>query len=115
MAEDCIFCKIAAGVIPAKKVLDEPDLVAFHDLNAKAPTHVLIIPREHVPNLAAAGPGHEALLGLLLLAAARVAEATGVRESGFRVVANVGPDAGQSVDHLHLHVLGGRPLDWPPG
>src|SRR5437764_6996253 len=115
MAADCIFCKIAAGEIPAKKVLDEPDLVAFHDLAPKAPTHVLIIPREHIGNLAAAAPGHEALLGRLLLAACRVAAATGVDTSGFRVALNVGPDAGQSVDHLHVHVLGGRSLGWPPG
>lgn len=111
----CPFCKIAAGEIPAKKVLDEPELVAFHDLSPQAPVHVLIIPREHIANVAAAGPGHEALLGRLLLAGSRVAEATGVRDSGFRLVLNAGPDAGQSVDHLHLHVLGGRSLGWPPG
>ena len=115
MPQDCIFCKIAAGEIPAKKLLDEPDLVAFHDLNPKAPTHVLVIPREHIADLPAATPGHDSLLGRLLLAATRVATAAGVQQSGFRVVANVGPDAGQSVDHLHLHVLGGRSLGWPPG
>ena len=115
MAENCIFCKIAAGEIPAKKILDEPDLVAFHDLNAQAPVHVLLIPREHVANLAAAAAGHDALLGRLLLAAVRVAEVTGVKESGFRVAINAGPDAGQSVDHLHVHLLGGRSLGWPPG
>jgi histidine triad (HIT) family protein len=115
MAQDCIFCKIAAGEIPARKVLDEPDLVAFHDLNAQAPTHVLVIPREHVPNLAAATEAHAALLGRLLLAAALVAAAAGVQDSGFRVAINAGPDAGQSVDHLHVHVLGGRSLGWPPG
>jgi len=111
----CLFCKIAAGEIPANKVLDEPDLVAFHDLNPKAPVHVLVIPREHIANIAAAGPEQEALLGRLLLAGARVAAATGVRDSGFRLVLNAGPNAGQSVDHLHLHVLGGRSLGWPPG
>jgi histidine triad (HIT) family protein len=112
---DCIFCKIAAGEIPANKVLDEPDLIAFHDLHAQAPVHVLVIPREHIDNVAAAGPEHAALLGRLLLAGVRAAAATGVGESGFRLVLNAGPDAGQSVDHLHLHVLGGRPLGWPPG
>jgi histidine triad (HIT) family protein len=112
---NCPFCKIAAGEIPADKVLDEPDLVAFHDLHPQAPVHVLVIPREHIDHVAAARPEHEALLGRLLLAGVRVAAATGVRESGFRLVLNVGPDAGQSVDHLHLHVLGGRPLGWPPG
>jgi histidine triad (HIT) family protein len=112
---DCIFCKIAAGQIPARKVLDEPELVAFHDLNPGAPTHVLIIPRVHIDNISAAMPEHEAVLGRLLLAAPQVAAATGVRESGFRVVINAGPDAGQSVDHLHIHLLGGRSLGWPPG
>jgi histidine triad (HIT) family protein len=115
MAENCIFCKIAAGEIPTRKLLDEPELVAFHDLHPQAPTHVLIIPREHLSNLAAAAPEHAALLGELLLAAVRVADAAGVRESGFRTVLNVGADGGQSVDHLHVHVLGGRSLGWPPG
>jgi histidine triad (HIT) family protein len=111
----CIFCKIAAGEIPVSAVLDEPDLIAFPDLNPQAPVHVLVIPREHLSNVAAATPGHEALLGRLLLAGARVAAAAGVGDSGFRLVLNAGPDAGQSVDHLHLHVLGGRSLGWPPG
>ena len=111
----CIFCKIAAGEIPTNTVLDEPDLVAFHDLNPKAPVHVLVIPREHIANIAAAGPEQEALLGRLLLAGGLVAAATGVRDSGFRLVLNAGPNAGQSVDHLHLHVLGGRSLGWSPG
>lgn len=111
----CIFCKIAAGEIPANKLLDEPELVAFHDLHPQAPVHVLVIPREHIDNVAAAGAEHEALLGRLLRAGVQAATAAGVNESGFRLVLNVGPDAGQSVDHLHLHVLGGRPLGWPPG
>ena len=115
MDTTCIFCKIAAGQIPVKTVLEEPDLVAFHDLNAQAPVHVLVIPREHIANLAAATSEHEGLLGRLLLAASLVAAETGVRDSGFRVVINAGPDGGQSVDHLHLHVLGGRSLGWPPG
>jgi histidine triad (HIT) family protein len=112
---DCIFCKIASGAIPARKVLDEPEMVAFHDLNPGAPVHVLIIPRVHISNLAAASPEHETVLGRLMLAAPQVAEAAGVRDTGFRVVVNAGPDAGQSVDHLHVHVLGGRSLGWPPG
>jgi histidine triad (HIT) family protein len=112
---DCIFCKIASGEIPAKVVLEEPDLVAFHDLHPRAPVHVLVIPREHLDNVTAAGAEHAGLLGRLLLAGKRVAAATGVAESGFRLVLNAGPDAGQSVDHLHLHILGGRSLGWPPG
>ncbi len=115
MSDSCIFCAIVAGSIPATKVLDEPDLVAFHDLNPRAPTHVLVIPRVHVDSLAAVRPEHGELMGRLLLAAARVAVATGVGESGFRVVVNTGPDTGQAVAHLHLHVLGGRSLGWPPG
>jgi len=111
----CIFCKVAAGEIAANKVLDEPDLVAFHDLHPQAPVHVLVIPREHLANVTAAGAEHEALLGRLLLAGTRVAAATGILDSGFRLVLNAGPHGGQSVDHLHLHVLGGRSLGWPPG
>jgi histidine triad (HIT) family protein len=115
MDASCVFCKIAAGQIPAKTVLEEPDLVAFHDLNAQAPVHVLVIPRQHIANLAATTSEHAGLLGRLLLAASRVAAATGVNASGYRVVINAGPDGGQSVDHLHIHVLGGRSLGWPPG
>ena len=113
---DCIFCKIAAGEIPVTPVLETDDLIAFHDLNPQAPVHVLVIPKEHIANIAAADEeAHGPLLGKLLRAANEVAQKTGVAESGFRVVANVGRNGGQSVDHLHLHVLGGRPLAWPPG
>ncbi len=112
---DCIFCKIAAGEIPVTPVLETDDLIAFHDLNPQAPVHVLVIPKEHIANIAAAEESHGLLLGTLMRAASEVARKTGVADSGFRVVANVGKDGGQSVDHLHLHVLGGRPLTWPPG
>jgi histidine triad (HIT) family protein len=116
MAEqDCLFCKIAAGRIPAQLLYEDDAVVAFRDINPQAPTHVLVIPREHVASLGEAGDGHESMLGRLLLAAARVAREGGLDRSGFRTVINNGAGAGQSVFHLHLHVLGGRPLSWPPG
>jgi len=115
MTGDCIFCKIAAGTIPARIVYQDDQVVAFHDLNPQAPTHVLVIPRRHLENLAAAATGDEALLGRLLLAARQVAESEGIVASGFRVVINTNADAGQSVAHLHVHVLGGRRMGWPPG
>lgn len=111
----CIFCRIANGEIPANKVLENEHVVAFHDLDPRAPVHVLVIPRRHVVNVGSAEPGDVQALGQVLLACREAAEKTGVAESGFRVALNTGPDAGQSVDHLHAHVLGGRALDWPPG
>jgi histidine triad (HIT) family protein len=112
---DCIFCRIARGEIPANKVLENEHVVAFHDLNPQAPLHVLVIPRRHVADVGSAEPGDAELLGQVLLACRQVAEQTGIARGGFRVVLNTGPDAGQSVDHLHAHVLGGRALGWPPG
>src|SRR3954462_9087102 len=111
----CRFCKIAAKQIPAKILFEDDDLLAFHDINPGAPTHVLVIPKQHLVSLEDGAPEHVALLGKLLLATKRVAELTGVSQSGYRVVANTGPNAGQSVFHLHVHVLGGRPMAWPPG
>ena len=111
----CIFCRIAAGEIPARKVHEDDEIVAFRDLNPQAPTHVLIIPKRHVPSLADAGDGDGALLGKLLLAARDVAAKEGIAGAGYRVVTNSGELAGQSVFHVHLHLLGGRPMTWPPG
>ncbi len=111
---DCLFCKIAAGQIPAKVVMQEDEIVAFEDINPKAPVHLLVIPKKHISSLSDAS-GDQALLGRLLDAAARVARVKGIAESGFRVVANTGRNGGQTVFHLHLHVLGGRPMEWPPG
>ena len=111
----CIFCRIAAGEIPAKKVLEDDYVVAFHDLNPAAPLHVLVIPRRHVENVASAEAGDGELLGRVLLACRQVAEQCGVAQGGYRVVLNNNADAGQSVPHLHAHVLGGRSLGWPPG
>ena len=113
---DCLFCRIVAGEIPAKGAKRSADALAFHDIDPKAPVHVLVIPTRHVAAVrAAAGPEDEALLGRLLAFSAEVASELGLDARGYRIVTNTGPDAGQSVDHLHLHVLGGRKLAWPPG
>ena len=113
---DCLFCKVASGEIPARIVKRTGDVVAFHDTDPKAPVHVLVIPTMHVPAVrSAGGPEGEALLGRLLAFSAAVASELGLDGRGYRIVTNTGPDAGQSVDHLHLHVLGGRKLGWPPG
>jgi histidine triad (HIT) family protein len=111
---DCLFCRIVAKEIPADMVLDRDDVLAFRDVNPQAPTHVLVIPKDHIPSLEAVGAGHESLLASLVDAVNEVARNDGI-DGGFRVVTNIGPAAGQSVDHLHLHVLGGRPMRWPPG
>ena len=112
---DCLFCKIADGSIPSQAVYADDHVLAFRDINPGAPVHVLLMPRRHVANLNDLGPDDAELAGHLMLTAARVARDLGVAESGYRVVANVGPDAGQSVNHLHWHILGGRGLNWPPG
>jgi histidine triad (HIT) family protein len=111
---DCIFCQIADGTIPAKLLYEDATVVAFADMHPQAPVHVLVIPREHVSSMAAAGPEHETLLGHLLLTAAEVARAQGL-DDGYRLVVNTGVDGGQTVEHLHVHVLGGRAMHWPPG
>lgn len=112
---DCLFCKIASGEIPAKKVHEDDHTVAFSDINPQAPTHVLVIPRRHIPAFAALSVEDGAVLGHLAVAIQRVAEIQGVAADGYRVVVNNGRAAGQTVDHLHWHVLGGRDLAWPPG
>src|SRR5919205_1051766 len=113
--DNCIFCKIVAGEIPAAKVYEDERAVAFRDINPQAPTHALVIPRAHVASLNEAGEADEALLGHLLVVAARVARKAGHAEGGYRTVINTGPDAGQTVFHVHVHVLGGRALTLPPG
>ena len=113
--DNCIFCKIVAGEIPAAKIFEDERAVAFRDLNPQAPTHALVIPRAHVASLNEAGEGDGALLGHLLLVAARVARDEGHAEGGYRTVINTGAAAGQTVFHIHVHVLGGRRLTWPPG
>lgn len=112
---DCLFCRIGSGQIPAKVVLQDDEVLAFDDINPQAPVHVLVIPKRHVAALNDAGAGDQALLGRLLETAALVARKKGIAESGYRVVANTGRDGGQTVFHLHLHVMGGRHMSWPPG
>ena len=112
---DCLFCKLVAGEIPARIVKRTEDAVAFHDIDPKAPVHVLVIPTRHVPAVRNTAGGGEAMLGGLLRFAAEVARELGLDARGYRIVTNTGPDAGQSVDHLHFHVLGGRRMTWPPG
>jgi histidine triad (HIT) family protein len=114
-ASECLFCKIAAKEIPADIVHASDRVVAFRDINPKAPTHILLIPREHVDSVAEAAETDGSLLEEIVRAAAHLARAEGVDRSGWRLVTNVGRDAGQSVPHFHFHLLGGRPMAWPPG
>jgi histidine triad (HIT) family protein len=109
-AEECIFCRIARGDFGTEFVAESETVVAFRDLHPQAPTHVLVIPRRHITSLNDLGPGDLTLGGELLTVAAKVAVIEGIAESGYRVLTNTGPDSGQSVFHLHLHVAGGRPL-----
>jgi histidine triad (HIT) family protein len=111
----CLFCKIVNHEIPAKILFEDDELLAFSDIRPMAPTHALVIPKKHITSLEEAGAHDEPLLGKLFLACQRVARETGIAKSGFRVVANSGADGGQTVFHLHLHVLGGRAMAWPPG
>src|SRR5690349_19989790 len=113
MADSCLFCRIVRGEIPAKLVAETPECVAFRDINPQAPTHVLVIPREHVPSISETTD--PALVGRLALLAAEIERQEGITDSGYRTVINTGPDAGQTVFHIHLHLLGGREMRWPPG
>ncbi len=115
MADNCLFCRIVAGEIPADIIYEDDACLAFRDINPQAPVHVLIIPRQHIASLNEAEQSNEIALGGLLLAAAHVAEKEKLSEAGYRTVINTGADGGQSVFHLHVHVLGGRRLAWPPG
>ncbi len=112
---DCLFCAIAAETIPATRVLATDRVLAFRDIRPQAPTHVLVIPREHYPDVAALAAGDAALLHEVVTQAYQVAVAEGISDDGYRVVFNTGPDGGQEVPHVHAHVLGGRSLTWPPG
>jgi histidine triad (HIT) family protein len=117
MAErsDCIFCRIADGAVPATIVHESADVVAFRDLDAKAPVHVLVIPRRHIGSVNDVTDADAGVLGELFVAARAVAASEGVAESGYRLVVNTGAAANQTVQHVHLHVLGGRDMRWPPG
>ena len=111
---DCLFCKIIAGSIPSKKVYEDAKAYAFEDVRPQAPTHVLIVPKKHIVDIKEATEADAELIGYCNLVAAKIARERGL-EHGYRTVYNVGPDAGQSVFHLHLHLLGGRKMSWPPG
>jgi histidine triad (HIT) family protein len=110
----CLFCKIVAGEIPSKKVFEDDRVYAFRDTNPQAPTHVLVVPRKHVASLAETSVEDQEMLGYLHLIVSRIAKNEGLSQ-GFRTVINTGPDGGQTVDHLHVHLLGGRAMMWPPG
>lgn len=113
---DCIFCRIVAGEIPAKEVARTADAVAFHDLSPQAPVHILVVPATHVANAAGTdSDAGERIMGRTVRLAVQVAKQLGLADSGYRLVMNTGADGGQSVGHLHVHVLGGRPMTWPPG
>jgi histidine triad (HIT) family protein len=114
-ASECLFCRIGAKEVPADIVHATDHVVAFRDVNPKAPTHILIIPREHLDSLAEVSREHAGLLAEMVEAAAHLAKAEGIDRSGWRMVANVGSDGGQTVAHLHFHLLGGRAMRWPPG
>ena len=113
--KDCLFCKIAAGQIPSVKVHEDEQFVAFRDIRPQAPTHVLIIPREHIARLTDLTPKQAEMVGQMQLLANKIARQEGIDQSGFRTVFNCGPDSGKEVYHIHLHLLGGRPMRWPPG
>ena len=112
---DCLFCAIVAGEIPATQVGETDRVLAFRDINPQAPTHVLVIPKEHYPNAAALAAADAGLLGEVIIQAHQIAVAEGVSGTGYRVVFNTGEQAGQTVHHVHAHLLGGRALTWPPG
>jgi histidine triad (HIT) family protein len=112
---ECIFCKIVGGQIPANMVLQNELVTAFRDISAQMPVHVLVVPNQHIANTEALEPEHDALVGAMVRAAGEIARQAGVAASGYRLVFNTGPDANNTVPHLHLHVLGGRPMTWPPG
>jgi histidine triad (HIT) family protein len=115
MASDCLFCRIASGEIPAKKVHEDADVVAFHDINPQAPSHVLVIPRRHIASLDAMTEADAATIGTTILKATQIARELRLESEGYRLVVNNGEGAGQTVFHIHVHLLGGRAFAWPPG
>jgi histidine triad (HIT) family protein len=115
MSQDCIFCKIAAGKMGGPPLYQDEQVTAFRDVNPQAPTHILIIPNQHLVSLNKASDEDQALLGKLILTAAQLAQSEQVAANGYRLVINTGPNGGQSVFHVHVHLLGGRRMTWPPG
>jgi histidine triad (HIT) family protein len=115
MMDGCLFCRIASGAIPARIAYEDDEILAFYDIDPRAPVHVLLIPRVHIASVNEIQSDHAPTVGRLYIAAAQIARELGVADSGYRLVMNNGADAGQTVDHIHLHLLGGRSLKWPPG
>lgn len=114
-SDNCLFCRIAAGEIPAKKVHEDADVVAFNDINPQAPTHVLVIPRKHIAMLNDLSDEDNATIGTTIVRASQIARQLGLHDDGYRLVVNNGEGAGQTVFHIHVHILGGRTFGWPPG
>ena len=115
MSEDCLFCKLISGEIPATEVYRDDDIFAFEDINPIAPTHILVIPIKHLSDIKSANQDDQELIGKMLLIANQIATEKGLAEGGFRYVINTGKNGGQTVYHLHLHIIGGRSMSWPPG
>ncbi len=115
MAENCLFCKIAKGEIPSQKVYEDEKVFAFRDINPQAPVHIVIVPKAHISDLNSASDNDAKVLGHMQLVAAKIAKQFPEMKNGFRIVNNCGPDAGQTVFHIHYHLLGGRVFTWPPG
>ena len=114
-AADCLFCRIIAGEVPSTRVHDDDQVIAIRDIAPRAPTHILLMPRRHIPSAADVVESDGPLLGRLIAVAAELARSEGIAEDGYRLVSNVGRWAGQTVDHLHVHLMGGRSFTWPPG
>jgi len=115
MSAECLFCKMVAGVIPPNKVYEDTEVLAFKDINPQAPVHVLVIPKRHIATTNDLTDADAAIIGKLILVGKKIAAQLGVAESGYRLVNNTNADAGQSVSHVHVHLLGGRRMQWPPG
>ena len=115
MMWDCIFCKIVEKAIPSKIVYEDDEILAFHDINPEAPVHVIVIPKDHIESMSKVEEEHKSLLGHILLKIKTIAEELGLTEDGYRIVNNCGKLGGQTVFHLHFHLMGGRALQWPPG
>lgn len=112
---DCLFCKIVAGEVPSENVFESDSVLAFRDINPQAPTHILVIPKEHVASAAELEDRHAGDLVEIFKSAAELAKSEGIADTGYRLVTNIGREAGQTVLHLHFHLMGGRPMGWPPG
>ena len=115
MSTQCLFCEIVAGRIPTEKVFDDDRVMAFRDISPQAPVHILVIPKEHADGIASVDANDKSILGDVMLAAAAIARSEGIVEAGYRLVVNQGRNGGQTIGHLHVHLLGGRQMIWPPG